>query len=129
MRTVTVSHNWYSFLRCSGIAVPTVFGVPSDISCQDQGRVHRAWSGLVGMKAEPGHSLTPSSCCWERTAPVVKLEASHSKWNGPVSDGNARTGAEVTAVFSVSKAFCSGGPQDHFLDFCVRAWSRRCKRE
>ena len=58
MRTVTVSHNWYSFLRCSGIAVLTVFGVPSDVSCQDWGRVCRAWLGLVGMKAELGHSLT-----------------------------------------------------------------------
>ena len=58
MRTVTVSHNWYSFPRCSGIAVPTVFGVPSDVSCQDRGRVCRAWSGLVGMEAELGHSLT-----------------------------------------------------------------------
>ena len=62
MRTVTVSHNWYSFLRCLGIAVPTVFGVPSDVSCQDQGRVCQAWSGLVGMKVQPGHSLTASNC-------------------------------------------------------------------
>ena len=27
MRTVTVSHNWYSFPRCSGTAIPTVFSV------------------------------------------------------------------------------------------------------
>ena len=58
MRTVTVSHNWYSFPRCSGIAVPTVFGAPSDVSCRDQGRACQAWSGLVGMEAELGHSLT-----------------------------------------------------------------------
>ena len=58
MRTVTVSHNWYSFPWCSGVAVPTVFGVPSDVSCRDQGRTCRAWSGLVGMKVELGHSLT-----------------------------------------------------------------------
>ena len=58
MRTVTVSHNWYSFPRCLGIAVLTVFGVPSDISCRNRGRVCRAWSGLVGMEAELGHSLT-----------------------------------------------------------------------
>ena len=58
MRTVTVSHNWYSFPRCWGIAVPTVFSVPSDVSCRDRGRVCRAWSGLVGMEAELGHSLT-----------------------------------------------------------------------
>ena len=61
MRTVTVSHNWYSFPQCSGIAVPTVFGVPSDVSCRDQGRACRAWSGLVGMEAELGHSLTVHS--------------------------------------------------------------------
>ena len=60
MRTVTVSHNWYSFLRCSGVAVPTVFGVLSDVSCRDWGTTCRAWSGLVGMKAELGHSLTQS---------------------------------------------------------------------
>ena len=58
MRTVTVSHNWYSFPQCLGIAIPTVFSVPSDVSCQDQGRVCRVWLGLVGMKAELGHSLT-----------------------------------------------------------------------
>ena len=58
MRTVTVSHNWYSFPRCSGIAVPTVFGAPSDVSCRDRGRACWAWSGLVGMEAELGHSLT-----------------------------------------------------------------------
>ena len=58
MRTVTVSHNWYSFPQCLGIAVPTVFGVLSDVLCWDRGRVCQAWSGLVGMKAELGHSLT-----------------------------------------------------------------------
>ena len=61
MRTVTVSHNWYSFPWCSGIAVLTVFGVPSHVSCRDQGRVCWAWSGLVGMKPELGHSLTTVS--------------------------------------------------------------------
>ena len=50
--------NCYSFPWCSGIAVPTVFSVLSDISCRDQGRVCWAWSGLVGMKVELGHSLT-----------------------------------------------------------------------
>ena len=58
MRTVTVSHNWYSVPRCSGTAVLTVFGVPSDVSCRDWGRVCQACSGLVGMEAELGHSLT-----------------------------------------------------------------------
>ena len=58
MRTVTVSRNWYSFPRCSGIAVPTVFGALSDVSCRDRGRACWAWSGLVGMEVELGHSLT-----------------------------------------------------------------------
>ena len=58
MRTVTVSHNWYSFLQCSGTAVPTVFGVPSNVLCWDRGRTCQAWSGLVRMKSELGHSLT-----------------------------------------------------------------------
>ena len=58
MRTVTVSHNWYSFPWCSGIAILTVFGVPSDISCRDQRRVYWVWLGLVGMKSELGHPLT-----------------------------------------------------------------------
>ena len=58
MRTVTVSHNWYSFPRCSGIAVPTDFGALSDVSCRDRGRACQAWSGLVGMEVELGHSLT-----------------------------------------------------------------------
>ena len=62
MRTVTVSHNWYSFLRCSGTAIPTVFGVPPNISCWDWGRMCQAWSGLVGMKLELGHSLTKTRC-------------------------------------------------------------------
>ena len=63
MRTVTVSHNWYSFPRCSGTAVPTVFGVPSNILCRDRGRMCQAWSGLVRMKSELGHSLTlPPHC-------------------------------------------------------------------
>ena len=61
MRTVTVSHNWYSFLWCSGTAVLTVFGVPPNISCWDWGRMCRAWLGLVGMKSELGHSLTATT--------------------------------------------------------------------
>ena len=68
MRTVTVSHNWYSFPWCSGIAIPTVFGVLSDISCRDWGRVCRAWLGLVGMEAELGHSLTATNHFNERLA-------------------------------------------------------------
>ena len=62
MRTVTVSHNWYSFLQCSGIAVPTVFGVPSDISCWDQGK---GVSGVVGISQNESRAgtfpdITPS---------------------------------------------------------------------
>ena len=58
VRTVTVSHNWYSFPRCSGTAIPTVFGVLSNVLCRDWGRTCWAWSGLVRMKSELGHSLT-----------------------------------------------------------------------
>ena len=76
MRTVTVSHNWYSFPRCSGIAVLTVFGAPSDVSCRDQGRACRAWSGLVGMEAELGHSLTVWSSC------SLTRGFSHLQWFG-----------------------------------------------
>ena len=31
---------------------------PSNILCWDRGRMCRAWSGLVRMKSELGHSLT-----------------------------------------------------------------------
>ena len=58
MRTVAVSHNWYSFPPCSGTAVPTVFGVLPNISCRDRGRMCEVWLGLVRMKSELGHSLT-----------------------------------------------------------------------
>ena len=61
MRTVTISHNWYSFPWCSGTAVPTVVRVPSNVLCRDQGRTRQAWLGLVGMKSELGHSLTGGS--------------------------------------------------------------------
>ena len=63
MRTVTVSHNWYSSPWCSGTAVPTVFGVLSNVLCQDRGRTCQAWLGLVRMKSELGHSLTPIVLC------------------------------------------------------------------
>ena len=59
MRTVTVSHNWYSFPQCSGTAILTVFSALSNISHWDWGRIHWAWSG-VRMKWELGHSLTTS---------------------------------------------------------------------
>ena len=54
----------------------------------------------------------PSSWYWDSTAPVAKLEASHSRQNFPWSEGKVRTGVEVTADFRVSKALCCVGPQD-----------------
>ena len=63
--------------QCSGIAVPTVFGVLSDVSCQDRGRVCWAWSGLVGMKAELGHSLTSTQALRETVSVVGKCNSSH----------------------------------------------------
>ena len=74
--------------RCSGIAVPTVFGVLSDVSCRDRGRACRAWSGLVGMEAELGHSLTHSQsteqAMWalsQTQSPVLMGPASDKRLN------------------------------------------------
>ena len=64
----------------------------------------------------------PSSCCCDRTAPVVKLDALHSRQKRPDLEGNTSTGAEVTAFFSVSKAHCSVAPHDQSFDFQVSAW-------
>src|SRR5258708_5544920 len=47
---------------------------------------------------------SPSSCCCNRTAPVVKLDASHSRQKGPDLDGKASVGAEVMVLFSASQA-------------------------
>src|SRR5260221_9580311 len=62
-----------------------------------------------------------SSCCCDRTAPVAKLDASHSNRKRPDLEGNASIGAEVTAFFSASKACCSAAPHDQFFNFRVRA--------
>src|SRR5258708_26987327 len=66
----------------------------------------------------------PSSCCCDRTAPVVKLDASHSNQKRLDLEGNASVGAEVTAFFSTSKACCSAAPHDQFFNFRVstRKW-------
>src|SRR5258708_22872402 len=55
----------------------------------------------------------PSACAWESTALVTKLEASHLRQKQPDWEGKVRTGAEVTAFFRASNAFCSGEPQTH----------------
>src|SRR5258708_30223665 len=62
---------------------------------------------------------SPSSCCCDRTAPVAKLDASHSRWKGPDLDGKASLGVEVTVLFSTSKACCSAAPHDQSFDFRV----------
>src|SRR5258708_1263220 len=49
----------------------------------------------------------PSACAWESTTLVTKLEASHSRWKQLDWEGKVRTGAEVTAFFRASNAFCS----------------------
>src|SRR5258705_5674488 len=68
------------------------------------------------------HLNNPSSCFCDRTAPVVKLDASHSRWKGPDLDGKASIGAEVTALFSASKACCLAAPQDQSFDLWVSTW-------
>src|SRR5258707_15472088 len=55
---------------------------------------------------------SPSSCCCDRTAPMVKLDASHSRWKGLDLDGKASVGVEVTVLFSTSKACCFAAPHD-----------------
>src|SRR5258706_13780259 len=65
---------------------------------------------------------SPSSCCCNRTAPVVKLDASHSRQKGPDLDGKASMGAEVMVLFSTSKACCLAAPHDQSFDFWVSMW-------
>src|SRR5260370_34203239 len=66
-----------------------------------------------------------SSCCCDRTAPVAKLDASHSRWKGPDLDGKASMGVEVTVLFSASKACCSAAPHNQSFNFQVSAWRGR----
>src|SRR5258708_12096221 len=75
---------------------------------------------LFDMKPIGWNSL--SSCCCDRTAPVAKLDASHSRQKGPDLDGKASVGAEVMALFSASKACCSAAPHDQSFDFWVSTW-------
>src|SRR5260370_9372829 len=65
---------------------------------------------------------SPSSCCCDRMAPMVKLDASHSRQKGPDLEGKASIGAEVMALFSTSKACCSAAPHNQSFDFWVSAW-------
>src|SRR5258708_12435822 len=64
----------------------------------------------------------PSSCCCDRTAPVAKLDASHSRWKRPDLEGKVSMGAEVTAFFNASKACCSAVPHDQSFNFRVSTW-------
>jgi len=70
----------------------------------------------------------PFAWSWERTSPVAKLEASHSRWKCPESKGKVRPGVEVTGAFRASKACCSGVSHDHLPDFWVRALGRQFLR-
>src|SRR5260370_8990551 len=65
---------------------------------------------------------SPSSCCCDRTAPMAKLDASHSRRKGPDLDGKVSGGAEVMVLFSASKACCLAAPHDQSFDFRVRMW-------
>src|SRR5260370_36624511 len=75
---------------------------------------------LFDMKPIGWNSL--SSCCCDRTAPVVKLDALHSRRKGLDLEGKASMGAEVMVLFSTSKACCSAAPHDQSFDFWVSAW-------
>src|SRR5260221_10886249 len=55
-------------------------------------------------------------------APMVKLDALHSRQKRPDLEGKASMGAEVTAFFNTSKACCSAAPHDQSFDFRVSAW-------
>src|SRR6266404_2243548 len=70
---------------------------------------------LFDMKPIRWNSL--SSCCCDRTAPMAKLDASHSRQKGLDLDGKASMGVEVTALFSASKACCLAAPHDQSFDF------------
>src|SRR5258708_5449858 len=65
---------------------------------------------------------SPSSCCCDRTAPMAKLDASHSRQKGPDLDGKASMGVEVTVLFSTSKACCSAAPHVQSFNFQVSTW-------
>src|SRR5258705_549340 len=67
---------------------------------------------------------SPSSCCCNRTAPVAKLDASHSRWKGPDLDGKASVGVEVMALFSASKACCLAAPHDQSFNFQCKQYNR-----
>src|SRR5258707_10234043 len=81
---------------------------------------HSVSEKLFNMK--PIRWNNPSSCCCNRMAPVVKLDALHSKWKGPDLEGKANIRVEVTALFSASKACCSAAPHNQSFDLWVSAW-------
>src|SRR5258708_33080223 len=64
----------------------------------------------------------PSSCCCNRMAPMVKLDASHSRQKRLDLEGKASMGAEVMVFFNTSKACCSTAPHNQSFDFQVSAW-------
>src|SRR5258707_5094284 len=65
---------------------------------------------------------SPSSCCCDRTAPVAKLDALHSRQKGLDLDGKVSVGAEEMALFSTSKACRSAAPHDQSFKFRLSAW-------
>src|SRR6266481_1868984 len=82
---------------------------------------------LFDMKPIGWNSL--SSCCCNKTAPVVKLDASHSRQKGLDLEGKASVGVEVMALFSMSKACCSAAPHDQSFNFWVSMWRGQCRQD
>ena len=70
------------------------------------------WSTGVWAPASVRECEGRMSICVEynNSNTMVKLDALHSKWKGPDLDGKASIGAEVTPLFSTSKACCLAAP-------------------
>ena len=62
-------------------------------------------------------------------APMVKLDASHSRWKRLDLEGKASVGAEVMAFFNALKACCSAVPHNQSFDFWVSVWRRQAISE
>src|SRR5258708_2272161 len=63
-----------------------------------------------------------SSCCCDRMAPMVKLDASHPRQKRPDLEGKVSMGVEVMVFFNALKACCSAAPHDQSFDFQVSTW-------
>lgn len=79
-----------------------------------------AWTKESSKEESPSclRSLAGVPCCCESTAPTPVVEASTSITKGLLRSGWMRSGAEVNAFFSASKASVAAGDQDRDLGLC-----------